>query len=328
MDWNKGFESRYYCAFVDRESWRDIDRFEITGGQIMRSTSELIESADIECKNYIEGERWIRIWLDARQNGATEHIPLFTGLSTSPADDVDGNLISNSLECYSVLKPLQDILLPRGWYAPSGSGEGLIIDLLSVTPAPAEVEDNIPILKQSIIAESGETNLSMLNKILLATGWRIKIKGDGTIMVCPYDRDPSAEFGLDNDSIEPHFTRTYDWYDCPNIFRVTNGDETATAIDDSEDSPMSTVNRGREVWEEETSCNLTTGETLYEYASRRLKERQTVGHKISYDRRFNPDVYVTDLVRFNYPQIKGNYLVTSQTIEIGYGAKTTEEAIR
>lgn len=328
MDWNKGFEAKYYCSFVDKGTWRDLDRFEITGGQVTHSNSELLESADIETSNYIQGERWIRLWLYARQNGATEHIPMFTGLATSPSDDVDGNLVSNSLECYSVLKPLKDVLLPRGWYAPAKSGESLLRDLLSVTPAPVEVEDNIPTLKHHIIAESGETNLSMLNKILLAIDWRMKISGDGTIKICPYSSEICGEFDLDNDSVEPHFIKSYDWFDCPNVFRAVTEDETAVAIDDSENSPMSTINRGREIWAEETSCNLNSDETLYEYAVRRLKESQMVGEKISYDRRYNPNVYITDLVRFNYPQINGTYLVTSQSIEIGYGAKTTEEAIR
>lgn len=328
MDWNKGFEARYYGSFIDTDTWRDIERFEITGGEISRSTGELIESADIECKNYVSGERWVRIWLDARQNGQTDHIPMFTGLATSPTDSVNGNLVSNSLECYSVLKPLEDILLPLGWYAPTGSGKSLIKDLLESTPAPAEVDDNVPVLKQNIIAESGETKLSMLNKILLALDWRIKITGDGRIRVCPFATDISAEYGLDNDSVKPVFTRDYDWYKCPNVFRAIMNDQSAVAIDDSPDSLLSTVNRGREIWAEETSCNLSDGETLYEYASRRLKELQIVAKKIGYDRRFNPNVYVTDLIKFNYAQLEGIYTVTSQRIEIGYGANTTEEAVR
>lgn len=328
MDWNKGFEARYYGSFIDKESWRDIEHFGITGGEISRSNGELIESADVQCTNYVSGERWIRIWLDARQNGATKHIPMFTGLATSPADDVNGNLVSNSLECYSVLKPLQDVLLPLGWYAPVGSGAELVKNLLESTPAPVEIYENMPLLRHNIIAESGETELSMLNKILLALDWRIKITGDGRIIVCPFPTEISAEYGLNNDSVKPIFTRGYDWYQCPNVFRATMNDQSTVAIDDSPDSPLSTVNRGREIWAEEKSCNLSEGETLYEYASRRLKELQTVAKKIGYDRRFNPNVYVTDLVKFNYAQLEGTYIVTSQRIEIGHGANTTEEAVR
>lgn len=332
MDWSKGFEARYYASILDKNSWRDRERFEITGGQISRSTGELIESADINCVRYDRGEQWIRIWLDARQNGAAEHVALFTGLATSPTNDINGSVTSNSLECYSVLKPAQDILLPRGWYAPRGiSGATIINDLLRVTPAPVEVSDNAPNLRQNIIAEEGESNLSMVNKILTAINWRIRITGEGHIQICPKAISSSLRFSMrENDSIEPKLSKGYDWFSAPNIFRAVAGDESATVTDDSEYSPLSTVNRGREIWKEETSCDLNDGETLYEYASRRLKEEQSVSEVISYDRRFFPDILVSDLVTLHFPdkKIDGDYQITSQRIEIGYGAKTTEEAVK
>lgn len=327
MDWSKGIEARYYASVVDRNTWRDIEKFDITGGTISRSLGELVESADIDCVNYSRGEQWIRVWLDARQNGASEHIPMFTGLATSPADNFNGNLITNTLECYSVLKPCQDVLLPRGWYA-SGAGKYVLDDLLSVTPAPVVIDGEMPNLQKPIIAEQGETHLSMINKILLAIDWRIRITGDGTITVCPQAKQPSGEFGLGNDIIEPVLSRSYDWYQCPNVFRATNGDDSAVAVDDSEDSILSTKSRGREIWAEDTSANLSDTETLYEYASRRLKESQMVAQTLSYDRRYNPNIVVGDLVRILYPNIAGLYYVSSQRIEIGYGAKTTEEIVR
>ena len=327
MDWSKGIEARYYGSIVDKDTWRDIERFEITGGSVSRSTENLIESADIECVNYTKGEQWVRIWLDARQDGASEHIPIFTGLATSPEDNHNGGLITNSLECYSVLKPCQDVLLPRGWYAPSGSGKTVVSELLSVTPAPKEMAENMPRLKKNIIAEENESYLTMLNKVLLALDWRIRIHGDGTIEVCPYSTEVVETFNMDNDVIEPTFSKNYDWYSCPNVFRAVSGNDSVTVKDES-DSPLSIVNRGREIWAEDTSCNLNENETLYEYALRRLKELQTVAVKVSYDRRFNPNILVTDVVRLNYPQVSGVFAVSSQTVEIGYGAKTTEEAVR
>ena len=135
---------------------------------------------------------------------------------------------------------------------------------------------------------------------------------------------------LENDSIEPKLSKGYDWFGCPNVFRAVSGDQSATAIDDSELSSLSTVNRGREIWAEETSCELNDGETLYEYAERRLKESQKVSEIVSYDRRFYPDVFVSDLITLHYPEkkIDGVFQITSQRIEIGYGAKTTEEAVK
>lgn len=332
MNWSKGFEARYYMTIVDARSWRDREKIKITGGSVSRSEGGLRESADISCKSYDKGEQWIRIWMDARQEGAAEHIALFTGLATSPDDDIDGPVTSNSLECYSVLKPAEDVLLPRGWYAPKGASASiLIMDLLKVTPAPVTITGNAPRLMQNIIAEENESHLSMIDKILLAINWRIRIAGDGSILVSAPAETPSARYSVtENDSVEPKLTKSLDWYSCPNVLRVVSNDQAVTIRDDSETSQLSVQNRGREIWAEESSCELSDGETLYEYARRRLKELQKVSENISYDRRFNPDLMVTDLVNLHYPEkkIDGDYYITSQRIELGYGAKTTEEVVK
>ena len=153
MDWSKGFSAVYYMSVVDPVTWRDIDRIEITGGSISRSESELVESADVDCVRYDNtAERYVRIWLNAEHDGDSEHVPLFTGLAISPDDDINGTLINNRVQCYSVLKPAKDILLQRGWYAPAGiSGDSLVEDLLSVIPAPVRSEGTAPSLAQAII---------------------------------------------------------------------------------------------------------------------------------------------------------------------------------
>ena len=56
MDYNKGFSAMYYGTFVDPVTWRDTDRFEITGGSVRRTGSDLIESADADCTEYPTGE--------------------------------------------------------------------------------------------------------------------------------------------------------------------------------------------------------------------------------------------------------------------------------
>lgn len=326
MDWNRGMESTYYCSIVDIDTWRDIDRFEITGGQISRTTGELLESANISCKDYDYSEQWIRVWMNARQNGDTEHIAMFTGIATSPEAQMHGIVKTSNLECYSVLKPLQDVLLPRGWYAPMGSGKAVVQELLSVTPAPNKIDEHIPTLNQNIVAENGETNLSMLNKIMKAVNWRIVISGDGTINIKPLDTTPVIEFSRDFDAVETDIRMKDDWYDCPNVFRAISGDDSEVAIDDT--SSLSVKARGREIWAEETSAQLNSGETLYEYALRRLKERQSTAISVSYNRRYHPDIYVTDCVSLNYPQVQGTFVVKSQTIEIGGGSTTTEEVMK
>lgn len=335
MDWRKGFSSRYYISIVDRDTWRDIKRIEITGGSIKRSISALRQSADIKVINYQEsGEPLIRVWLDAKQDDTSSHTPLFTGLATTPGRDISGRLVSQTLQCYSVLKPADDILLPRGWYAAADMNVvSQIVNLLKVTKAPVEIlgETTDLTLKQAVIAEQNETNLSMIEVLLSIINWRMTIDGYGTIKLGPYSSEPSMVLdSIDNDILEPNLRDNYDWYACPNVFRAIDVQTSAVAKDEDPNSPFSIQNRGREIWAEETSCLLNENETLAAYARRRLSESQQIGRSVSYDRRFMPDLNVTDIVRLNYPaqDLVGSFIITDQTINLSFGAKISEEVMQ
>ena len=334
MDWNKGFSAQYYAKFVDPQTWRDMERFEITGGSTKRIDSGLRCSADISCVDYRQNaERYIRVWLDAEQSGSSAHIPLFTGLAQAPERKIDGTLATNSLTCYSVLKAAQDVLLPLGYYVPAGvQGAQFVKQLLSeVMPAPITVIGNSPSLSGYIIAEDNENHLSLSEKILAAINWRLRVQGDGSVEVCSMAQNISARFDpLENDVIEPQLKAVNDWYSCPNVFRAVISDTSAVARDDNINSPLSTINRGREVWAEERDCDLANNETLAEYAQRRLKEEQRHYLAVDYDRRFHPDVIASDLIGLHYPAqgLEGTFYVSAQTIQLGYGARTSEEVVQ
>ena len=338
MDWNIGYSASYYATVVDQTTWRDTSRIEITGGTIKREDSDLRESADVDCVNYpYTGEQIIRVWLDAKQEGRSSHTALFTGIATSPGKNINGQLVTNTLQCYSILKIAQDMLLDRGWYAPKGiNGGDLIRELLSVLPVEIDIAENSPGLDSAILAEDGENRLSMTDKILSAMvtdgmSWRMTIDGEGNIHIRPYSKDPVTMFdSIQNDVLQPSLSIEYDWYNCPNVYRAVLDDSYAIARDDDPNSPLSTVTRGREVWVEDSSVNLSDNQTLAEYAFEALKTAQRVSMSVSYERRFDPNVYVSDVVRLNYPgqDITGLYLVTSQSIALGYSAKTSEEVVK
>lgn len=337
MDWASGYTAKYYMTEVDWETMSDYKRVEITGGSIKRSLTNLRASADIDCVNYDDNakEQIIRIWLDAKQEGSSSHEPLFTGISACPRDKYTGRRKSNSLECYSMLKIADDVLLPRGWYAPVDANSSTVLtNLLSVVKVPIHFPANIeaPNLKQAIIAEQGETNLSMSEKVLDAMGkWRMRVDGYGDIWVEPLPTESIVTFdSLSNDVIETDIEVCYDWYSAPNVLRCTLDGSFAEARDEDDLSPLSIQNRGREVWMEDTNVNLSTDETLGEYALRMLKYYQQRATSVSYARRFNPDVSPSDIVGINYPEqnIQGTFLVTDQTITLGYNARTSEEVVK
>ena len=332
MDWSKGFSAEYYMTIVDPVTFLDTERVEITGGTISRTGSGLRQSADIQCVDFDPSrECWVRVWLTAAQEDDVARVPLFTGLATAPGVEMDGMRAKYPVECYSVLKPAEDVLLPRGWFAGAGfNGAETVADLLSVSPAPIEAEDNAPILSQHIIAESGENRLTMANKILTAINWRLVIEGDGTIRICPMPLDVSGIFGVDNDVIEPRISLTSDWFGCPNVFRAVSGELSIEARDEDEDSVLSIPTRGREIWKEETSCKLNDGESLEQYAARRLAEEQAVAYSVKYSRRYNPNINVGDLVRLHYPSVglMDIYTVKTQHINLGYGARIEEGVVK
>lgn len=334
VDWSQGYSARYYLTVVDWGTMKDLSRIEITGGSIRRSLTELRESADIDCGEFDNTKEYIiRIWLDTKQEGGSSHTPLFTGIASCPRDKYSGRLKSNSLECYSILKVAQDVLLPRGWYAPIEANSGAIIrDLLSVCKVPINIADNTPELQQSIIAESGENRLSMADKILSAMGnWRLRLDGYGSIYIEPMTNNEVASFDSNvNDVIETDIEISHDWYSTPNCVRCILDDSYAEAKDENEDSALSIQNRGREVWFETSDVQLSTNETLGDYAWRILKYYQQISTTVSYTRRFDPNVYPSDVVRINYPAqgVTGLYMVSDQSITLGYNARTSEEVMK
>jgi len=330
IDYSKGFSAAYYATVVDPRTWRDADRIEITEASISRTASELRTTASFKCLDYpAETEQIVRIYIETSQHGSNERSALFTGLACSPSDEINGTITENKIDCYSILKYAQDVLLDRGWYAPVEMPASVIIrQLFEDIPAPIIIEDNSPELAEAVVAENGESKLSMVDKILTAIGWTMTVLGDGTIRIAP--EEMKAKIAIDPlsfDIIEPEIDITRDWYSCPNVFRATSGNLSAVARDDSENSYLSTVNRGREIWMEETEVKLSTGESVADYALRRLKEEQRIQTAAKYNRRFLPDVYPGDVVQLIYPQIgmSGNYRIKSQTIEATHSARTTEE---
>ena len=329
MNYNKGFTAAFYAYRIDPVTWRETERFEVTGGRITRSDEGLRHAADIDYKGYFPDlEQWVRIYMDTEQNGASAHEPVFTGLACAPDGSFDGVVETGALQCFSVLKAAEDVDLPRGYYVLAGTdGARAVLDLLDVIPAPVEAAVGSPSLQATIIAEDGENRLTMADKILTAINWRLRISGDGSVWIGPWSAEPVASFdALENDCVEPQIRYERNLFECPNVLRAVSDELTAIARDEDQDSILSVQNRGREVWETETDVNLGSGESIAEYAVRRLRELQTVLLTAEYTRRYRPEVMPGDVIRLTYPaqRLKGLFTVTDQDVSLGFAADTRE----
>lgn len=331
MNWNLGYTANYSLCRVDPDTWKDVERFKITGGSVSKTDTGLMESADVDLTTAISNDTWVRIYLDATQGQDGAHEALFTGLLSCPAVMWEGERDSYTAECYSVLKPAADLLLCRGWFAQKGrNGAELAAELLAGR-APVSYADNAPLLSSNIVAEDGESNLTMAQKLLEAIGWRIRITGLGEIQIVPNAEEAERTIGINEyDIVEKSLIVAKDMFSIPNVFRASANGESATVTDDDENSVLSTVNRGREIWAEESDCALSGSESVTMYAKRRLKELQQTAETVSYTRRYLPDTYPGDILTVRYPlqNINDDYKIKNQTIELGYGARTSEEAGR
>ena len=331
INWSNGFSAIYYATKVDPNTWADKEEIPIISGTITRNAdTDLMESAEITVSENIGVEEWVRIYLIAQQGGARQKVPLFTGLVSSPSRDIDGNSETHKLDCYSVLKVADDILLPLGWFAPARTNGGLLIKiLLSDLPCPIELDEGSPTIISSFVAGDDDSKLSVAQEIAKAINWQIKVNGDGSVRICPKPLTINGTFdNIENDIIETKVTDEQDIFAIPNVLRVTLDGSAATARDDDPDSPYSTVTRGREVWLQE-DAELAAGESLGDYAYRRLKELQKPARTLSYTRRFQPEVSTNDLVSIIYPKqaIGDVFRVVSQKINLSRGASVSEEVI-
>lgn len=325
MDWIKGYSASYYMTIVDPGSWRDLRMVDITGGSISKTGTSLMESAQVDLTENL-GETWVRIYLDAKQDNGGGRTPLFTGLLQTPATKWQGNIDTYSAECYSVLKAADDVILQRGWYALAGqNGIELAARLLEATPAPVVVEEDAPLLSTSIVAEDNETCLTMAHRLVSASGWRMKIEGDGTIRLCPVANKPSVILDPQtNDIVEPSITDEQNLYNAPNVYMAASGDRTYTARDEE-----SIAERGREIWAVEYNVTLNAGESVMQYAMRKLQELKAAARTVKYQRRYIPDLTPGDIIELCFPRqnIFGDYRITKQTVSLKYAATVAEECV-
>ena len=161
MEWNDGFSALYELMKVDPVTWYESGSFDFVSGSVKHIEGGLLESADLTMTEN-PGECWVRVFLKAKQEAGGARTPIFTGLTSVPERTGDGTRITYRVECYSVLKPLEDILTPRGYYAPAGAEGALLVrDLLSVGAAPVVVDGESPALLDPIVSEDSTTRLDM-----------------------------------------------------------------------------------------------------------------------------------------------------------------------
>ena len=344
IDWLSSMQQTFEYYTVDPNTWRDVKKIEnVISSTIDRdSEAETLGSATITMSEAI-GECYVRIYLVAIQNGKTYKVALGTFLVQTPSWSFDGKTKEISVDAYTPLLELKENLPPIGYSLLEGENIMNMAYRLCRERVRAPVIEAVcdTNLYDDFVANTNDTWLTFLTDLIGNAKYVFDLDEMGRVLFLPVQETASLQpvwtYTDDNSSIlYPDISLDRDLYGIPNVVEVvySNGKDNyyARVVNDNPNSPISTVNRGREIVHRVTNPSLygdPTENQTKEYAERLLKELSTLECTVTYSHGYCP-VRVNDCVRLNYTRsgISGvKAKVISQSIDCSAGCKVTETAV-
>lgn len=344
IDWTSSMQQTFEFYLVDPATWKDqrlIDT--ITECTINRDlSSSTLGTATINC-NEVMDECYIRAYLVVNQNGYTDKIPLGTVLVQTPSIRFDGKKKSMSMDAYTPLIELKSTVPPIGYSIleksnTMGVAANLCRENMRAPVVPITVDTELP---SDFVSNLDDTWLSFLTDLIFNAKYRFGLDELGRVIFEPEQDTASLRsvwtYNDDNSSIlYPDITNERDLYGIPNVVEVVYstgvGYMFSRIVNDDENSPVSTVSRGREVVYRENNPNFAgvpSQEYIDNYATQLLRNLSCLEHTITYKHSYCP-VRIGDCVTLNYKRsgisnIKAK--VISQSIKCETGCPVEETAV-
>lgn len=344
IDWTASMQQTFEYYVVDPGTWRDMTELDnVTSSSIIRDAeADTLGNATIDITTSV-GECYIRIYLVAIQNGITERYPLGTFLVQTPNSSFDGKVRSVVMDAYTPLLELKENYPPLGYSLLKG--ENIMSAAYRLTRehvrAPVVETSSTTKLYEDFVAETNDTWCTYISDLLANAKYSFDLDEMGRILYAPKQDTASLQpvwtYTDDNSSIlYPDLNMEHDLYGIPNVVEVVysngRGYYYAKAVNDDPNSPISTINRGREIVHRVSDPDLIgdpTERQIDEYAKQVLRELSTLEYTITYTHGYCP-VRLGDCVRLNYTRagltnIKAK--VIRQSISCTPGCPVTEKAI-
>lgn len=344
VDWLSSMTQTFEYYIVDPGTWKDIQLLDtITSCTINRdSEAETLGSASMNTTGSIE-ECYVRVYLVTIQNGIKEKHPLGTFLIQTPSSSFDGKVKNITFDAYTPLLELKENQPPLGYAILKNEN---IMDISyricrEHVRAPVVNTQNSDILYNNFVSNTDDTWLTFLADLIANAGYMFSLDEMGRILFSPKQDTASLQpvwtYDDDNSSIlYPSLTMDHDLYGIPNVVEViySAGVEHyyARVVNDDSNSPISTVNRGREILYRVTDPDIIgspTTKRLQEYAEQLLRDLSSLEYTVTYSHGYCP-VRLGDCVRLNYSRagltnVKAK--VISQSISCTPGCQVTEKAV-
>lgn len=343
-DWLSSMQQTFEYYTVNPKTWGDVKLIDsVTSCTISRDAeAETLGSANIEIIDSL-GECYIRAYLITIQNGVKERHPLGTFLIQTPSSRFDGKVRDVSMDAYTPLLELKENPPPLGYYIPKTA------NIMDIAYALTRNYARAPVVKPTcnetlfydFVADTNDTWLTFLIDLIKKAKYQYMLDEMGRILFAPIQEtaalQPVWTYDDGNSSIlYSDLDLDHDLYNIPNVVEVIYSDSNeyyyARAVNDDPNSPISTVNRGREITHRDSSPAIVgdpTKNQIQEYADNLLKEMSTLEYTVTYTHGYCP-VRIGDCVRLNYERaglvgIKAK--VVSQSISCEPGCPVTETAV-
>lgn len=343
-DWSKSMQQTFEYYVMDPGTWKDVRKLDNVKSCSINwdADTDTLGSATIDATDTL-GECYVRVYLVTIQNGLKERHPLGAFLVQTPSSKFDGKIRTVSMDAYTPLIELKEKNPPLGY--------SILKDSNIMEMAYRLTEENVraPVVRtitsdklyNDFVSETDDTWVTFLSDLLANAKYSFSLDEMGRVLFAPKQDTASLQpvwtFDDSNSSIlYPEVSMNHDLFDLPNTVEViySNGSEKyyAKVVNDDENSPISTVNRGREILHRVTDPNISgepTKEQIDEYARLLLRELSSVEYTISYSHGYC-GVRLGDCVRLNYAKagltnVKAK--IISQSIKCEPGCPVTEKAV-
>lgn len=343
-DWSKSMQQTFEYCVVDPGTWKDVKKLDTVKSCSITwdSDTDTLGSATIDATETL-GECYIRVYLVTIQNGLRERHPLGTFMVQTPSSTFDGKIRTVSMDAYTPLIELKEKQPPLGY---SILKDANIMDMAYQLTAenlraPVVRTKNADKLYYDFISETDDTWITFISDFIANAKYSFGLDELGRVLFVPAQDTASLQplmtFDDSNSSIlYPEISMDHDLYKLPNVVEViySNGSKHhyARTVNDDANSPISTINRGREIVYRETDPSFAgepTDDQIDAYAQQLLRKMSSIEYTVSYSHGYC-GVRLGDCVRLNYKRagitnVKAK--IISQSIKCEPGCPVTEKAV-
>lgn len=219
-----------------------------------------------------------------------------------------------------------------------GKPEGVLVPISPANPGEYNEYKN---LNSDFVSNLDDTWFSFISDLLSAAKLEFGFDEFSRVIFEPIRDIGSLQhvwtYSDDDVSILlPEFTNNRDLYGIPNVVEVVYSTgtayKTARVVNDDPNSPISTVNRGREVVHRESNPNfggIPTQGMIDDYAEQLLRNLSCLEHTISYSHGYCPvglnDCVMLNIKKAGLTNVKAR--VISQSISCETGCRVSETAV-